>query len=55
MTDALNALYYAWYDKGVRPDHHDRMKAKMLDEWPTLYIAISKVMNEFEEGKHEAS
>lgn len=42
-------LVSAWKDGGNFPERHEQNKARILKEWPVLYMAMQNFVNYFKE------
>lgn len=48
MEQRIKDLLDAWNIKGSHPEYHDMVKSKLEREWPSLYIAISNLVKQYE-------
>lgn len=42
--EAIDAIVKAVTDKGINPKFHDKMMAKLKEEWPVLFDAVNRLV-----------
>jgi len=43
LRPAAEQVRAAWLNAGTHPEYHERQKAELLANWPTLYWAVTRL------------